>query len=78
MKKKKQPGRRNVKPQYDSHATIPIFCARFNEETSRLSQSIFNKSEKRVEANAFTANFHDAALLFSMVIVRAAIIFFLS
>jgi hypothetical protein len=53
-----------------------FFVLRFNEETSRLSQSIFNKSEKRVEANAFTANFHDAALLFSMVIVKAAIINF--
>jgi hypothetical protein len=50
----------------------PIFLwLRFSREASRLTQRVFHLSEDipeaATEANAFTANFHDAAILFSLV-----------
>lgn len=37
----------------------------FRQTTSQISRSVFGRREASTEANAFTANFHDAALLFA-------------
>ena len=52
-----------------------VVLDRFRAETGLIAEHVFGAREAQAEANAFTANFHDAALLFSLVNPTAGVTF---